>query len=681
MPNDLPEITSRLNSHSATFYKRTTIVRRILIRGIDNLLGSYLAARCLQTAGDRVFYLPGSAAPLLQEEVIDLVDHAARQIAEGGKHAGERPKLAGRLQSVGSDLKVDAPGGVISEVSEVWYFANSRPDGSHVEALTSLISACPTIGAGEFNYVAFDKGSVELGEEITGQEIAQRCKAENIEFRIFHTSLIAGSGHPRFPQRGAALSQFLSVLHALKAEIEERSPEYFDFQSLRFFAPKDAALNVIPAALASDLLLGIARTNGTTGSSFAIVNPHNTPFSALCEHIAIAYGLGLLAVQDCNKLNAIDRILHERSVDFHGYLIGGATESPSEKAYKVAGVPPDETAFDEDAQIKLFESIRKSQDQALAAVRQRTGLSGRLVDKTIIRDGSKLRYYAGGKMGSTVVLLNALGQGLECWHRLIDHLVENYRVIIWEPRGTIAPPPPFGVTDQVDDLDAIVQQEGIESCHLVGWCTAPKVAIDFHLRRASVVRSMAFLNATFKCKGSPEELDSPYEQNMESLCQMLLRKPSTAASVMKTFQKPSEENEAPVLGGADAEQVSVSVLSRMNPSLKSHVLAPFRTEETILNYSQQLTDFWLHDSRPKACEVRIPVLLIGAEYDQVATPATSKMAAELFPNARHVHVRAATHYLMYDRPQFVAGLLQTFFENPDAMPLVQGRQNEVAQSQ
>jgi len=109
------------------------------------------------------------------------------------------------------------------------------------------------------------------------------------------------------------------------------------------------------------------------------------------------------------------------------------------------------------------------------------------------------------------------------------------------------------------------------------------------------------------------------------------------------------------------------VLSLMNADLKPHVLAPFRTQETTVNYAHQLVDFWKHDVRPKLSQVTMPVLLMSAEYDQVATPAASFEAAALFPDARHVHVKGATHYCLYDRPEFVADILKEFFRNADGL--------------
>jgi pimeloyl-ACP methyl ester carboxylesterase len=284
----------------------------------------------------------------------------------------------------------------------------------------------------------------------------------------------------------------------------------------------------------------------------------------------------------------------------------------------------------------------------------------------------------GGTAGPVVVLLNALGQGLQFWHRLTSELIETNRVIIWEPRGTISPRPPFGLVDQVNDLDAVLQYENIQSCHLVGWCTGPKVAIDFYLKRPEAVRSMAFLNGAFKCDAGPEEFSSPYLQNLEFLLRRLVHKPAMAASMMKTFQSPPQESETEILEGEDAEEISVKVLSMVNRHLKSAVLAPYQSEETTVNYAHQLADFWSSDVRPKAPQVRVPVLFMSAEYDGIVSPAGSQMAARLFPDARHVHVAAATHYCLYDRADFVAVLLKQFFENPNAMQAVEHAKEEVA---
>src|SRR5947209_8571054 len=231
-----------------------------------------------------------------------------------------------------------------------------------------------------------------------------------------------------------------------------------------------------------------------------------------------------MPVNDLRALNAIDREFQERVGGLESFLMSGNLHPPSTEAYRVADLTAGSALADEEAQITLFKSLRQSQDEALAARRSHAAeLPDRLAPRTINRGGSELTYYVAGTTGIPVVVLNALGQGLEYWYRLLDDLMECHRVIIWEPRGAVAPPPPFSLTDQVDDLDAVLHSEGIDSCHLIGWCTGPKVAIDFYLRHPLLVRSMAFLNTTFKCDGSPEELDSPYERSEEHTSELQSR--------------------------------------------------------------------------------------------------------------------------------------------------------------
>jgi pimeloyl-ACP methyl ester carboxylesterase len=471
------------------------------------------------------------------------------------------------------------------------------------------------------------------------------------------------------------LDYLLYSLHSFKSEIEERSPQYFDFHALRCIAAPSATLNVLPATEASETLM---RACLEMDGRAVLIEGYDVPFSSICDRISATFGLSLLPVEDRAVLNAVDRTFAVRSGCINTYF-----NSLQPQIAEVSGnrrIAPQHSEFSEEAQLECFETIRKKLDQVAAARGQRVAeLATKLATRVVERNGSELTYYVAGSAGPTIVVLNALGQGLEYWYRLLETLVQSYQVIIWEPRGTTCPPPPFGLADQVDDLEAVLKNEGIDSCHVVCWCTSPKVGIDFHLRRSSVFRSMILLNSTFKCEGGPEEFDTPYEKNLFSLCRMLVRKPTMAASVMKTFQSRTEPDELEILESADSEQMSVSVLSMMNAGLKPHVLGPFKTEETTLNYAHQMMDFWANDCRSKAAGITVPVLLIGAEYDQVISPLSSEFGAGLFPNAWYLCMAGATHYFVYDRAEMLAQTISTFIHNPEKVPGAHRKQSLIAQ--
>ena len=656
----------------------------VIIQGIDSLPGSYFAARYLQTCGNRIFYFAGANHDVTEEAASDLVMYAASRIDDNAETALTRPEVESRLRRIEEDIDP-----ATADVAAAWYFAGPRSTRDRGET-KRLLSACDRLNVKQFNFVEFDfigisdesnrkwpaTNGLEPPTRISAHEIAQCCKERQIACRVFQTSLVVGSVHPTLGQSGI-FSRLIAALHSLKAEIEERSPQYFDFRTLRFHVPANAIVNLVPATRVADLLLDISGKEMTANANFSIVSPGNTDLSDLCERLGVAYGLGLLVVEDFTSLNAIDRAFHERLDGLEECFVGEVVQLPHAETFGTSDVVLKGAAFDEDDQIELFTLLRRDQNEALASRRARAAeLPSRLRRKTVTANGSELDYYVGGgSKDDAVVVLNALGQGLEYWHRLLDNLIENHRVIVWEPRGTTAPPPPFGLAEQVNDLDAVLQSEGIEGAHLIGWCTGPKVAIDFYLRRPAAVRSMVFLNGTFKCDGSPEELNSPYEQNVESLLRMLVKKPAMATTVKKTFQAPAETDEIEFLQGVDGDEASVSVLSLMNTHLRTSVLAPFKTEQTTLNYAHQLIDFWSRDVRPRASEVKVPVLLVAAEYDQVATPAGSSVACDLFPNARYLYVRGATHYCLYDRPEFLGGVLKDFFRASNNFSISQSAQS------
>jgi pimeloyl-ACP methyl ester carboxylesterase len=635
-------------------------VRNILIHGIGSVLACHFAGRCLGSSIGPVYYFSSSSDVLSAGEIANLVAHVAQQAAAQGQAV--LPDIQESFLPIRGEMNASLPGIC---VDEAWYFVDSATARDRTE-LQDIIFTASAMGAKEFNYVEFNCAGESGSGNTPAKEVEAGSTAHGLRYRIFRTSLVIGDGKADSHQPPDLLSNFLSVLHSFKAELEERCPNYFDYHALRYMALANSAVNLVPAAAASDLLLKLSRAEGTANAGFWIASPGSTSLAELCDNLGMAYNLGLTPATNPEKLNAVDRAFLAE-LDESQHRAWGVAEPARAEIFQLSNLPQETAVVSAKAQRAFFESVRRRQDQALARrKRAAKDLPNNLESKTILRNGSELRYFFGGKQGSAVVILNALGQGLEYWYRLLACLIEHHRVFIWEPRGTTSPAPPVGITDQVDDVEAVLREQGIEICHFIGWCTGPKVAIDFHLRRPSVARSMVFLNGTLKCDGSPAEMDSPYEHNLESLCRLLVKKPAMAPFVRKTLNSREEANETEILKESDREKMSTRVLSLMNVDLRARVVAPFQTAETTLNYANQLVDFWSNDARPKASQVQVPVLLLSAEYDQVATPESSSLAAELFPWARHVHVKGATHYCLYDRPEFVAGLLTRFFAAPEA---------------
>jgi pimeloyl-ACP methyl ester carboxylesterase len=644
------------------------------------MLGSHCTARWIQLHKRTLLY----ADDVSKESALQWIANAAGQIEVSKQPGYESAQVADLLQPAATNFSAAAS--KQSPISEVWFFADTSTGQNELNAFSRVLSTYADALPPHLNYVQSGPSGVDRGDGLEKQDCSTNkqaaplqqlkniCASQNIEMRIVETPLIIGKPAAELVSHDI-ISEFLAALHTFKAEIEERSPQYFDFHALRYFAPEDTELDMVTAAHASQILLNTT-SEVISGVKTRLTGELKIPFASFCDHISTVFNLSLLPVSDSGSLNAVDRLFQER-VSFIHKCLGPANQQRSAKDCHLGHVANSE--FGEEAQLEFLEAVKQNLDQAAAERKKRiANLPATMICKTIQKSGAELSYYVAGSSGPVVLLLNALGQGLEYWYRLIDCLFGEYRVIIWEPRGTTAPPQPFGMADQVNDLQAIVENENIASCHAVCWCTSPKVAIDFHLRHPSIFVSLTFLNSTFKCEGGPEDFDTPYEKNLFSLCRMLMRKPDMSASVMKTFQSRSEENELEILEMPDAEKMSAAVLSMMSSDLKPYVLGPFKTEATTLNYARQMMDFWANDCRSKAAEITVPVLLIGAEHDQIISPESSRFGATLFPNARYVRLEGATHYFLYDRASALAALLKKFFESSAELPMGQTKQEMVA---
>ncbi|MFL6335720.1 MAG: alpha/beta fold hydrolase [Pyrinomonadaceae bacterium] len=529
----------------------------------------------------------------------------------------------------------------------------------------------PEIRATEFNYVKTAcRGREDGGVE---REVVERCEALGVGRRIFRTSLLIDATLPFERVKGEGFLQFLSALHSLKSEIEERLPEYFEYQALRCQAPAGARVSLIDARHAAESMLRIARSPETSGGCFNIARPESVSFTELCERAGAAYDLSLLPVESRGELNAVDLLFNERLAGFQAHLTPQEEDSAAVHACRAADFAPGPAPFDAEGQFAFLRAIRDRQDEARAARDERVaGVPGSLERRVVNGDGSGPTYYVGGSGAPAVVLLNALGQGLFYWYRLIDRLMRRRRVIIWEPRGLDDSSRPFCLDDHVDDLEAILKEQGVDTCHLVGWCTGPKVAVKFYLRRPEAAASMVFLNCSFKHPGGPPELDTAYERNLESLCRILSQRPKAAGAVRKALTSQFTGAGPDLPDDTDAGRLASEVLSMMSSNLREHVLGPFRSDDTLSNYSRQVLDFISFDAMAEARQVGAPVLLVSCEYDKIASPNMSSMAAGRFPDARHVQVRGASHYCLYDRPDLLADLIETFFQRPEAVDDVGG---------
>jgi pimeloyl-ACP methyl ester carboxylesterase len=483
--------------------------------------------------------------------------------------------------------------------------------------------------------------------------LADRCAAAGIAYRVVRTGDLVGDpvGTPD-PGRTGILG-FLHTLLSVRREISERLPDYFDREPLRCLAPAGAVLDLVPVDDASEALY---RLNGT-GSRYHLRAARPVPFADLCARISRSYDLKLLAVEEPAALNAVDRYLRDRLADV---LPAGQPPAPDGlDAWRASGIDPAPVRLDD-----LLDSARTAENAAVAAQRARVArLPAPLARPVTGARGTRLTYYVGGHGDPPLVILNALGQRVTCWLPLLDRLMPGRRVVVWEMRGVRADQPLLTFDEQLTDLEAVLADQGIDRCHLLGWCTGAKLALRYHQRHPGAVASIVVLNGTFKHTGRPSTLDSPYERNLETVCRTLDRRPELAGRMRRLFTEGGSgtaDDGATTDGAPDDGDPAVAAMRAKHPALRDEALRPFATEAGMVRYARQLVDMWSVDATAGADRVRIPLLFLGSEYDDVVAPAAVRAAAELFPTATHAEIPGASHYCMYDRSGTLGDLVERF---------------------
>lgn len=643
--------------------------RNILLIGSDSFLAAAIAAREL-AHDDTVSILR------IQQDDEDSTEAfprlAAKQFARLAPEKASESiwlEVTSRLQVVVQNDGQPAPDELkVSAADKAWYFLPSQRNftARNRDLFLQFLTALSILGVREFNLVLTAYANdANPGETpwISESELADQCRRRNIAFRIFHTSLIVGE-EPHL--RDHDLIHFLDALYDLKQEIKGHLADYFNFEVLRCPAPEDAALNLMRAEDAADLMANLSWREETSNRGYDIASPENTAFSDLCDRIESAYDVGISATQSAEELTAMDLLFRERTKVFQEHL-SSVQRFDWAEAYAAAGWAGDKGAMDESAQTEIFAAIhqRKSDARLLRETRV-ASLPERLNRKCIDRNGFNLTYFTTGSGGTPILILNAMGQGLFYWYPLIDILMHRHRIVAWEPRGTVSPPQPFGLNEQVEDVGAILREEGIRKCHLLAWCTGPKVAVECYLRFPDAIQSMVFVNSQFKTADTAHDLTTKYERRIESLFRVLEKNPETAGAVRDALLLNLKGEKINLFDRNDSHALAIEVLSMMNESLKPHVLAPFENEATTLAYGRQLLDFWSYDTLAKARRVDAPILLITAEYDKIAAPAMSRAALNHFPRATYREIQHGAHYCFFERPTSFATLMKEFFETVDA---------------
>jgi thioester reductase-like protein/pimeloyl-ACP methyl ester carboxylesterase len=608
--------------------------------------------------------------------------------------------LSADIEKPNCGLSVDDRANLVAD--EMWHFAamlrfsiklRRYVTKSIVGGTQEVLKLAEDAGAKAFNYlstaivagnqVGFNREtfhesldgadtSYEMAKREAELVVRDRCNATGMAWRIFRPSIVVGHSVTHKGKTDTGFYGLVTICAKLKNEIESKIPDFLSQHPIKLAnTSDDSAMNLIYVDDAVDQMIEIAANPESFGHIFHIVNKEQVAQSDMLEEMQDVLDIRINRVKSTDEFEPLDHLVRKQMGEYEKYF-NNRYEFDTVNADKfLSGLSRKaisradarhlmEEYYDhfqrEDSRANLFESPIDDFDR-----------------RSIETERGELVYYVGGQGSIPVVIINAYGQSLHFWTELFSLMRADYRIYLWEIRGTSVVAGGmqgcFSVEDHIRDALRLIDTEALQRCNLMGWCTGGKIALEVASRAPERIARVVCLTPSFKGTAG-ENLDTQYEKSMEPICHAVDRMPEQAKLVQEFMGSffGGVDSKDDTRGGDLGKNVT-NVLSMVNRNVRPLLVAPFVAESSILNYARQLLEFWAHDISYLYDKVEVPIMVLSGERDEIADPKLAHKVIKKFPNSIGFQIIGGSHYIHKDNSHSVKRMLDAFVERElDAIP-------------
>jgi pimeloyl-ACP methyl ester carboxylesterase len=261
----------------------------------------------------------------------------------------------------------------------------------------------------------------------------------------------------------------------------------------------------------------------------------------------------------------------------------------------------------------------------------------------VTRPDARLLSLSFGEGPATLFALGGwVGSG-EVWFELFGHL-PDWRCVAYDHRGTGASThsgAPITLAQQVDDLFAVMDAQGVRRCILGAESAGAGIALEAVLRAPHRFEGLVLAGASWSRPpaGATDEfiarLEADYEAELKAFVERCLPEP----------------------GSDDHRRWGLHVLRR----------APLRHAVELLRYRDQLT---AQDHLP---EITLPALVVHGELDAIVPAESSRALAAALPDAELHLLADLGHVPIFTAPARVASLIRRRFAAYAASTVLRSR--------
>jgi pimeloyl-ACP methyl ester carboxylesterase len=286
----------------------------------------------------------------------------------------------------------------------------------------------------------------------------------------------------------------------------------------------------------------------------------------------------------------------------------------------------------------------------------------------VLPHGITLNCRVSGRAGAPVLLfLHGFPEAAFVWDELLEHFGQRYRCVAPNLRGfgpSSAPTEPeaYRVKHLVSDLDAQLGGAPLEALVAHDWGGA--VAWTFAALRPEMLKRLVIINSPHPATFLRELQHSPQQQAASAYMNFLCRPDAETllaandfARMWPMFTNMGAADPARVGGGWLTEGVrdqyraiwGAGLTGGCNYYRASPLRPPTRPDDAVMAIT----------FAPEFVSVKLPTLVIWAEDDLALPVALIEGLDAYVPQMRLVRVPGATHWIVHERPTFIASEIET----------------------
>ncbi len=263
-------------------------------------------------------------------------------------------------------------------------------------------------------------------------------------------------------------------------------------------------------------------------------------------------------------------------------------------------------------------------------------------------DGTEIAYQVRGS-GPVVVLANGLGGTFEAFRHIYAALGERYRIICWDYRGLYQSAVPrdratLSVRHHCDDLEQLLDHEGVDRAVFVGWSMGVQVNFEFWRHRRARMDGIIAINGTY---------GRPFDTAMSSrVVRFVIPTMLKAIRAQSTLVGKAART---VVGwqGLIGMMKRFGMVSRtLDVEAFAEVAAGFKTLDWDV-YGELLERLGEHDARDVLPSIDCPLLIITGDKDVMTPPFTAQKMHRSVAGSRLVVIEGGTHYTPVEYPSVI----------------------------